>query len=109
MHLPVDLRATKRGVSITFSGALDAASVRAAKSFAVKMWDLKRTRNYGSKHYNERSIDVAAARLGDDGRTVHLELPDIAPTWSMEIKYELRSAAGQAFRGTVHNTIHALR
>ena len=51
---------------------------------------------------------VTAVRLGDDGRTVFLEMPDLTPTWCMEIRYTLRSAAGSPFAGTMQNTIHQL-
>ena len=75
----------------------------------MKVWDLKRTRRYGSKHYNEHSITVKSARLALDGHTVYLEIPDISPTWGMEIHYELKSTAGKAIHGTIHNTIHKLK
>ncbi|MHC4879686.1 MAG: DUF6797 domain-containing protein [Planctomycetota bacterium] len=108
-HLPVGLSATKRGVTLTFSDPLQAESAAAAKNYRVKVWSLKRSANYGSKHYDEHEIDVAAARLLDDGQTVELAIPDIAPTWSMEIRYSLRGANGRPFDGVIHNTIHALQ
>jgi hypothetical protein len=109
VHLPTGLSATKHGVTIKFSGQLDSSAAEQAKNYRVKVWDLKRTRSYGSKHYNERSITVKSARLALDGQTVHLDIPDIAPTWGMEIRYELQSTAGKAIHGTIHNTIHKLK
>ena len=52
---------------------------------------------------------MTSARLSPDGRRVQLEVPEIAPTWGMEIRYELLDDAGEPVRGTVHNTIHRLR
>ena len=106
VHLPVDLRATKTGITIEFSGKLSASL---PENFKVKAWDLKRTKSYGSKHYNERPWKVVSARLAKDGRTVHLEIPEIAPTWCMEIQYALQSDAGKPVRGKIHNTIHKLQ
>ena len=108
VHLPVELKARRKGVRITFSGELEAESAAIAKNYGIKVWSLKRTAGYGSKHYDERSLEVASARLDSDGRTVSLEIPEIAPTWSMEIRYKIRSASGTPVRGKIHNTIHTL-
>ena len=107
-NLPVGLSATKRGATLTFSDPLQSAAASDAKNFRVKVWSLKRSANYGSKHYDEHEVDVASARLLDDGQTVELTIPDIAPTWSMEIRYSLRGADERPFDGVIHNTIHAL-
>lgn len=108
VHLPVELKATKRGMTITFSGELDPESASDASNYNVKIWGLKRTANYGSKHYNEHSIEVTAARVDPDRRTVHLDIPDITPTWCMEIRYLIRSSEGKTIDGKIHNTIHNL-
>jgi hypothetical protein len=106
-HLPVGLKARTRQLQITFSDPLDAASV-VAKRFAIRTWSLKRTADYGSKHYDEKTLEVAAARLSDDRRTVTLELPELQPTWCMSIDYRLAGATGEPVVGLIHNTIHQL-
>ncbi len=105
--LPVGLKARTGGLELTFTDPLDPKSVD-AKSFDVKVWGLNRTKNYGSKHIDERPLTVAKATVSSDGKTVRLDLPDLAPTWGMEIKYRLNGADGRAVSGTIHNTIHAL-
>ena len=105
--VPVGLRAKAGGIELTFTDALDPTAADAAR-FEVKVWGLKRSQNYGSKHLDERPLAVAKATVSADGKTVRLDLPDLAPTWCMEIKYRLRGADGRAVGGTVHNTIHAL-
>ena len=77
-------------------------------SYALKTWGLKRSAQYGSKHIDEKPLVVSAAALGTDGKTVRLMIPDIAPTWGMEVKYRLKGADGRAVSGTFHNTMHAL-
>jgi putative heme-binding domain-containing protein len=108
VHLPIGLRALPRGIAITFSGPLDPDTATDPKNYAVKSWALKRTANYGSDHYDEHSLEVASVELADDGRTARLHMPDIQPTWCMEIRYTLHTTGGKPFRGTIHNTIHAL-
>ena len=105
--LPVGLTAKAGAVEVTFTDPLDPKSVD-AKSFAIKVWGLKRSRNYGSKHIDEKPLAVAKATLSTDGKTVRLDLPDLAPTWGMEIKYRLTGTGGRPVIGVVHNTIHEL-
>jgi hypothetical protein len=93
---------------MVFSDALEPASAQDPQHFQVKMWSLKRTENYGSNHYGEHGLQVTEARLSSDHKIVELEIPDLQPTWSMEIKCELRGADGTAFQRTIHNSIYSL-
>ncbi len=108
IRLPVGLAARKSGMVIRFSGALDPKTAGDPTRYAVKTWSLKRSQQYGSKHYDERPAKVTAARVGADGTTVTLVIEGIKPTWCMEIKYDLRSSDGSPVRGFLHNTIHRL-
>jgi putative heme-binding domain-containing protein len=106
--LPVGLTAKAGAVELTFTDTLEPKSVD-AKSFALKVWGLKRSQNYGSKHIDEKSLAVAKATLSTDGKRVRLDLPDLAPTWGMEIKYRLTGSDGRPVTGIIHNTIHELK
>jgi hypothetical protein len=108
VHVPLELHAQPSELVLTFSGPLDARAAGDAANFAVKSWALKRSQNYGSKHYDEKPLAVTAARLAADGKTVTLTVPELRPTWCMEIRYTLTSATGAAVTGAVHNTIHHL-
>jgi sugar lactone lactonase YvrE len=107
-HLPIGLRATAKGTELTFTDKLDPTTAQNPKSYAVKIWSLKRTAEYGSKHYDERQLAVTGTALSEDGKTVCLEIPNIRPTWCMEIKYQLRGQDGTPIAQTIHNTIHAV-
>ena len=108
VHLPVGLQAQSDGMRVRFSGRLDRDTSTDATNYRVKVWSLKRTARYGSDHYNEHFLDVASARLSRDGQSVFLEIPDIEPTWCMEIRYTLRDTSGNAVNGVIHNTVHHL-
>ncbi|MGY8769105.1 MAG: LamG-like jellyroll fold domain-containing protein [Pirellulales bacterium] len=107
-HLPIGLNASTKGMNIQLTDSLDLASAENIDNYSVKVWSLKRTASYGSKHYDEHFIDVKSAKLAQDGKSVFLEIPEIAPTWGMEIKYSLKSTTGEVVNGTIHNTIHNL-
>jgi hypothetical protein len=106
-HLPIGLKAKTGAVELTFTDALNPKAVD-AKSFDLKVWGLTRSQNYGSKHIDERPLTVANAVVAPDGKTVRLDLPDLAPTWCMEIRYRLTGADGRVVAGVIHNTVHAL-
>ncbi|HSH15500.1 MAG TPA: DUF6797 domain-containing protein [Verrucomicrobiae bacterium] len=108
LNLPNALHARRGGYTITFTDSLDRATATDPGNFTVKAWDLLRSKNYGSKHLNERPLRVTEAALSADGKTVTLTLPDLAPTRGMEIVCRLRGADGAEFDRRIHNTIHAL-
>ena len=92
-QVPLAVHATKGAMSVTFSDPLtDTKS-------AIKVWSLKRTKNYGSKHHDEHDLDIKAVKLSEDKRTVTLEIPDLAPTQCYELKINDRN---------LHGTIHQL-
>jgi hypothetical protein len=95
-------------VEITFTDALDAMNAADVKNYEIKVWGLTRSKNYGSKHVDERMLPVAKGSLLPDGKTVRLAIAELAPTWGMEIKYRLKGTDGRAVVGVIHNTIHAL-
>ncbi len=105
--LPIGLKARAGGVEIRFTDAIDPSSAADPGHFAVKVWGLRRSRDYGSPHLNERAVPVSKATLQDDGKTVRLDFHDLAPTRGMEIAYRLKGADGRAIVGTLNNTIHA--
>lgn len=108
IHVPIGLSATKQGMTLRFSGELDPAAAADPTRYTVQTWSLRRTANYGSKHYDEKTLEIRAATLGSDRKTVTLELPEIQPTWCMSIAFRVTSATGEPVNGLIHNTIHVL-
>jgi hypothetical protein len=108
MVIPVEIKATKQGIELTFTDEIDAKSVADTARYTVKTWDLLRSRKYGSKHLNEQTLKVTKAKLGQDKKTILLSIPDIKPTWGMEIQYQVKDDHGKDITGLVQNTIHQL-
>ncbi|MCR9293234.1 MAG: c-type cytochrome [bacterium] len=108
-YLPLKLQARRNTLEIFFSHPLNAEIASQTENYQIRAWDLKRTPNYGSQHYNERQLEVIAAELLDDGRTVVLSVPELAPTWGMSIHYNLTGADGRPFNGQLHNSIYHLQ
>ncbi len=108
MHLPVTLEAKRTGMVLGFTDALSKAEAEDPTNYSITAWDLRRTKNYGSDHYNERAWRVTLAKLSPDGKTVSLTIPDLAPTWGMEIRCFLTSRDGKRIERRIHNSIHRL-
>ena len=107
-HLPTGLHAKQGKLEIVFSEPLDKAAATDPANYRIKAWDLKRTANYGSKHYNERPWKVTAAEIDASGRKVTLTIPDLTPTWGMEIGCYLKSPDGKPVERVIHNSIYHL-
>ncbi|MEM7626276.1 MAG: DUF6797 domain-containing protein [Planctomycetota bacterium] len=106
LHLPTKLEALSTGMRLTFSEALDPTIATDPTNFQINTWDLKRTSDYGSDRYNEQSLNISQIDLSEDGTLLLLHLPDLQPTWVMEILYELKGADGKAFQGAIQNTVY---
>ena len=106
-HVPVAIHAAKGALTVTFSDPLDPATVN-ADAFALKVWSLQRSASYGSKHYDEHPLDIAGARLSDDGRSVTLDIPGLGPTRCYELRARVRDTGGGAIERSLHGTIHRL-
>jgi hypothetical protein len=108
-HQITRIRALRNGVELKFSDPLDSRSAVNRDNYAVKTWSLKRTKDYGSRHYDERWVELESVELSEDRRSVFLKIPLIVPTWSMEIKIGIEGENGELVERVIHNTIHYLQ
>jgi sugar lactone lactonase YvrE len=106
-HVPLQVRAAQGVLRVTFSEGLDPGSVTPS-AFAFRVWNLKRSANYGSAHHDEHPVEIARAALELDGRTVVLHLPSLAPTQCYELKVNLKSVGGGSIERVIHGTLHRL-
>ncbi|MFM2168467.1 MAG: hypothetical protein RIS79_2838, partial [Verrucomicrobiota bacterium] len=89
--VPLAVHAKKGTLSVTFSDLIDPTDC------AMKVWSLKRTKNYGSKHYDEHELTIRGVKLSGDKKTITLDIPELAPTWCYELKI-----GGHVLHGTIH-------
>ena len=108
-HLPVGLTTAIGAVTVTFTDPLDRESAENPTAWKIEAWDLKRTKNYGSKHYNQRPWPVTKASLSQDGKSITLTVPDLAPTWGMSITCKIQGANGEDVQREIHNSIYKLK
>ncbi len=102
--VPLAVHARRGAFTVTLSDPVDAGSVT-PEAFRFKVWHLQRTANYGSRHYDEHPLAIAGARLEADGRTIRLDLPNLAPTQCYELVVKIRGRDGTAIERSLHGTI----
>ena len=136
VRMPIGLHATKRGVRIDFTCALDAASAGDPQNWNVEVWNYLWSSAYGSPELSTLTAAETPTELGKDGaqqftnaqlgqkkhdpltvksatlsadkKSVLLEIPDIKPVMQMQIRFTVKSADGTELRSEIINTIHAL-
>jgi len=114
VHIPVAIHATKNGISLTFTNALDAKTAADPESYSVHRWGYKRTRNYGSRDYKADGsqgrdrVEVTGAKLSADKKSVLLQIADMKPTMQMQIEYKIDAQDGAYLSHRIQNTIHAI-
>lgn len=106
LYVPLSLECHETTLRIGLSDPVDPSSVT-PESFAISRWKIKRSANYGSEHYDTQELEVASARWDAEHKELVLDIPRLAPTWCMEIQFDLRTPDGQPLRRTIHNTIHS--
>lgn len=108
VHLPIGLNVSSGKLKIKFSGELDRNTTEDQGNWSIKTWSLKRTKNYGSEHYDEQQLKIEGAALSKNGREVEIKVPQVAATWCMEIAYSIKTSDGKKLQNKIHNTIHEI-
>ena len=130
--VPRGLQAHENGIVVEFSSELDPAVAGDPRRYSVSKWDYVWGPQYGSGRFSidnyddearrtaltEQSkgsqnqidaVQVRAALLLEDGKSVFLYIPEMTPAMQMEIKMDLAAKDETPFRETIWNTVHNLR
>lgn len=107
-ELPIGLKVTSQGLTIAFAEPLDPNAIQDTSRYIIHTWDLQRSRRYGSPRLNEQTLLVTSAELSSDAKTLKLTIPNIKPTWVMEIIFRLKTKDGREIHGALQNSVYAL-
>jgi hypothetical protein len=103
--LPVGWHVVAGGIELKFSEALAEGAAEATR-YTVKVWELKRSANYGSPRVNEHALPVMHATRDADAHTVRLTIPALEPATIIEITCRLPAAGGTDVERVITGTIH---
>ena len=118
------LNAGAKEMKITFTSPVDKEAATNPENYAVEVWNYKWTSGYGSGEYStlpepsgpdkekrkkaHDPLAVKAAKLSEDGRTVHLEIEGLKPVMQMRISCRIAAADKSPVALDIYNTIHEL-
>ena len=115
LYMPVELRVSEaEGISITFTDPLERGSAEDTENYVVRRWNYQRSSRYGSDKFRldgERGtekVQVLAARLSSDGRTVTLTVEDLREVDQMQVWLSLEAADGALVVREIPLTINRL-
>jgi hypothetical protein len=115
VYMPSSLHVAAKGITIGFTAALDASAADPG-NFSIEEWNYKWSSDYGSADYlpddpakkGRAPVDIVAAKLGADGKSVQLDIPGLKPVMQMAIKFKLKAADGTSINQTIYNTINVV-
>jgi len=110
------LNVTKAGVALTFTQPLDQTYAEDVQNFSGERWNYQRTSNYGSPEFSVETpekkghdkLDITAAKLSADGKTVTLAITGLKPVNQQLLKFRLKTADGVEFKQDVLHTINVV-
>lgn len=110
------IKSVAGGVQLTFSQPLDQASAEDTENWSGKRWNYVRSENYGSpevypdnpERKGRQTIEITAAKLGEDGRTVTLTIADLKPVMQQSLKWDIKAKDGTSIAQEIQHTIHEL-
>lgn len=96
--MPTTVTAKKDTYTIEFSDEIPPNT-----TFKVSAWDLKRTKNYGSKHHNERKLTITKTTIKNN--TATLTIPGLPITRGLEIHCTFPDKSTRIIHATI-NTLN---
>lgn len=119
--LPETLHVTDAGITIGFTGPLDAATASDLQSYALEQNNYIWSGDYGSpeikpsagssraeKDQGTEKVAIRSVKLSEDRRTVFLEVPGLKPVMQSRIKMNLKAADGSRMPDEICHTINVV-
>ena len=107
------LRAGDR-IFVTGTAPVDPDIAAYPSRYSVRRWNYRRTSRYGSENYRLNGeeglehVEVRAARVSADRRTVLLEIEDLRPVDQMQVDLDIRGADGATVATSISFTVNTV-
>jgi hypothetical protein len=119
--LPVTLGVTDAGITVGFTGALDAASASDLQNYALEQNNFLWSADYGSpelkldakdakdpKGRGTTPVAIKSVKLAPDRKSVFLEVPGLKPVMVSRIKLNLKAEDGSRVPDEICHTINVV-
>ena len=90
-----EMRAKPTGFELTFTQEVDRELAGKVESYSMEIWSHKYYDRYGDDQQDKHTIEVTAAKVAADGRSVELTIPECKPYYIHYLQARgVRSTAG---------------
>ena len=115
LPVPIEVRAEQGGLRLEFTRPVLTPDDLLADAFRLDGWDYRWSSDYGSPMLDLRTgepgrtgFDIEGVSRSRDGRTLHLEIPDLEPAMQMHLHWDLDFEGVGTKSSFVHFTVHRL-
>jgi len=113
-YFPTTFHVLSHAVQFSFAAPLDRASAADEQGWAAEQWGYHWEAKYGSPDFSVKDpkknghdpVDIKSVALSADGKTVTLEIPELAPVMQMMIQPSLKAADGTPVEWECYLTIN---
>lgn len=111
--LPLDARATDKGILLRFSQPLDLVDAT-RNDFKGQRWNYKRTKKYGSGHFRmdgkpgQDDLAIANVFLSGDAHSLFIAVPEMKPVHQVEMSFNIKAKNGLKLEDKLWLTPHHL-
>lgn len=114
LAMPTAFHVKKDALELTFAQALDKATATDVENYSAEQWNYLYSWSYGSPEFSVADpkkkahdpVEIKSAKLSDDGKTVRLEIPGLAPVMQFMLKYKLAAEDKTPLASDIYATIH---
>jgi len=112
--MPTAFHVKKDALELTFAQPLDKTAASDIENYSAEQWNYLYSWNYGSPEFSVADpkkkahdpVEIKSAKLSEDGKTVRLEIPGLAPVMQLMLKYKLSAEDKTPLSSEIYATIH---
>lgn len=116
VYYPSGFQVFQNGIRVDFSQPLSKSGNEDPDRYFAQQWQYLYSMGYGSPEFSIRNPDtvghdplsIRSATVGVDGKSLFLEIPDLAPAMTVHLRLHLEFANGNPFATDLFATVHQL-
>ncbi len=116
VYYPSGFQVFQNGIRVDFSETLSKTGNLDSSRHFAQQWQYLYSMGYGSPEFSIQNpntvghdpLRISATTVGDDGKSLFLEIPELAPAMTVHLRLHLEFADGNPFATDLFATVHHL-
>ncbi len=116
VYYPTGFQVFQNGIRVDFSEPLSKSGNEDSERYFAQQWQYLYSMGYGSPEFSIRNpntighdpLSISSATVDVDGKSLFLEIPDLAPAMTVHLRFHLEFADGNPFATDLFATVHQL-